>query len=101
MKAFAVALETRIDQAAAQQPYVDSPDLHRMNRTEYRNSVGDLLGIDLDVTALLPPDATTNGFDNISDTLTITPVLMQGYIRAAERISRAAVGDLGAAAEMV
>jgi len=101
LKSFAAALETRIDQAAAQRPYVDSPDLHRMNRTEYRNSIRDLLGIDVDVTALLPPDAKTNGFDNISDTLTITPALMQGYMRAADRISRAAVGDPTAAAEMV
>ena len=101
LKAFAGALENRIDQAAAQRPYIDAPDLHRVNRTEYRNSIRDLLGIDVDVTALLPPDAKSNGFDNMSDTLTITPALMQGYIRAAERVSRAAIGDPDATPEMV
>ena len=101
VKAFTTGLETRIDQAAALRPYVDSPDLHRVNRTEYRNSVRDLLGLDIDVTSLLPPDARSSGFDNMADTLTITPALMQGYIRAADRISRAAVGDPEASAEMV
>jgi len=101
MKEFVSVLESRIDQAAAAHPYIDSPDLHRVNRTEYRNSVRDLLGIDVDVNALLPPDARTNGFDNMSDALTVTPALMQAYIRAADKISRQAVGDPQAPAEMV
>ncbi|MBI4473055.1 MAG: DUF1592 domain-containing protein [Acidobacteria bacterium] len=99
-KAFAAALEARIDQAAAANPYVSAPELHRLNRTEYRNSVRDLLGLDVDVSELLPPDATTNGFDNMSEALTITPALMSAYIRAAEQISREAIGDPKAAPAM-
>ena len=101
-KAFATALETRIDQAAAtRDPHAGAPLLHRVNRTEYRNSVRDLLGIDIDVSEILPPDARTSGFDNMSDALTITPALMGAYIRAAERISREAIGDPEAPARMV
>src|SRR5439155_23316930 len=66
LKAFASGLEARIDEAAARQPYIDAPDLHRVNRTEYRNSVRDLLGIDVDVTELLPPDARSGTFDNMA-----------------------------------
>ena len=90
---FAAALETGIDQAHERQPYIKGPELHRVNRTEYRNSVRDLLGIDVDVSSLLPPDARSGGFDNMSDALTVTPALMQGYLRAADKISRLAVGD--------
>lgn len=93
LNAFAAGLEMRIDQASARQTYVEAPELHRVNRTEYRNSIRDLLGMDVDVTALLPPDPRTNGFDNMADALTVTPALMQGYIRAAEKIARDAVGD--------
>ena len=93
LKSFAAALETGIDQAHARQPYIRAPELHRVNRTEYRNSVRDLLGIEVDVSSLLPPDARSGGFDNISDALTVTPALMQGYLRAADKISRLAVGD--------
>ena len=93
LKQFAAGLEKKVDVAAAQQPFIDAPDLHRVNRTEYRNSVRDLLGIDVDVTEVLPPDARSGAFDNMADALTITPALMQGYARAAEKISREAVGD--------
>ena len=61
----------------------------------------ELLDLDVDVTDLLPPDATTNGFDNMSEALTITPTLMGAYVRAAEKVSRAAVGDPEATPGMV
>ncbi|MBI4471290.1 MAG: DUF1592 domain-containing protein [Acidobacteria bacterium] len=93
LKGFVGELESRIDEAAARQPYVKPPALHRLNRTEYRNSVRDLLHIDVDVTGLLPADPRVGTFDNMADALTVTPALMQGYIRAAEKISREAVGD--------
>ena len=101
LTAFATSIETRIDRAAAERPHVGAPELHRVNRTEYRNSVRELLDLDVDVNALLPPDATTNGFDNMSEALSITPALMSAYVRAAETISRSAVGDPEAAPGMV
>jgi len=93
VRAFAASLETALDQAAAASPNPGRPALHRLNRTEYANSVRDLLGVQVDVSALLPPDDMSHGFDNMADVLTVSPTLMQGYIRAASRISREAVGD--------
>ncbi|MCU1264395.1 MAG: hypothetical protein JWM21_713 [Acidobacteria bacterium] len=92
-KAFASELERGIDEAAAAQPNPGSPALHRLNRTEYANSIRDLLDVRIDVSALLPPDNMSHGFDNMSDVLTVSPALMEAYIRAAGKISRQAVGD--------
>ena len=92
-KAFINALEMQIDQAALANPNPGRPALHRLNRTEYANSVRDLLAIDIDVASLLPSDDMSHGFDNMADVLTVSPTLMEGYIRAAGRISREAVGD--------
>ncbi len=93
LKALASALEMRVDEAAAASPHIGVPDLHRVNRTEYRNSVRDLLGIEVPVTELLPPDSRGGAFDNMADALTVTPALMHAYAQAAEKISRNAVGD--------
>ncbi len=98
MKAFAATLENSIDQAAAAHPNPGRPALHRLNRTEYANSIRDLLAVDADVASLLPTDDMSHGFDNMADVLSISPALMEGYIRAAGRISREAVGDPGALA---
>ena len=101
LNAFAAALEAGVDRAAALEPYVDVPELHRVNRTEYKNAVRDLLDIEVDVTELLPRDAITGGFDNMADALTVTPALMAGYVRAAETIARLALGDAEAPTSMV
>jgi hypothetical protein len=96
--AFAASLESAIDQAAEASPHPGRPALHRLNRTEYANSVRDLLDLHVDAAALLPPDDMSRGFDNMSDVLTVSPALMDAYVRAAGKISRAAVGDPGARA---
>ena len=70
-----------------------APALHRLNRTEYSNAIRDLLALDVDVSALLPPDDSTAGFDNIADVLGVSPALIEGYVAAAAKISRLAVGD--------
>ena len=93
LNSFASSIENGIDRAAALQPNPGRPALHRLNRTEYANAVRDLLGVDVDVSPLLPTDDKSHGFDNMADVLTITPTLMEGYVRAASRISREAVGD--------
>lgn len=93
ISAFAGSLETAIDKDAALHPYPGRPPLHRLNRTEYANSVKELLNVDVDVSALLPADDMSHGFDNMADALGMSPALMEGYIRAAGRISREAVGD--------
>ena len=87
-------LEASLDRAAAAKPNPGrTAALHRLNRAEYRNSVRDLLALDVDVSALLPPDAASYGFDNIGDVLGVSPVLLERYIGVARRISRLAVGS--------
>jgi hypothetical protein len=98
MKTFVASLETAVDRAAAIHPSAGAPALHRLNRTEYHNSIRDLLGIDVDVASLLPADDMSHGFDNMADALNVSPALMEGYIRAASKISREAVGDPDVAA---
>jgi hypothetical protein len=95
MNAFAAGLEFAIDRAAALHPNPGRPALHRLNRFEYANSVRDLLGLEIDPAQLLPADDSSHGFDNMAEVLNISPTLMEGYIRAAGRISRLAVGDPG------
>jgi mono/diheme cytochrome c family protein len=93
VKAFAASLESTLDSVAAREPNPGRPALHRLNRTEYANSIRDLLDVTVDVSSLLPADDMSHGFDNKADVLTISPALMEGYIRAAGKISREAVGD--------
>ena len=64
----------------------------RLNRNEYSNTIRDLLGVDFRAEKDFPTDDSGFGFDNISDILTISPVLMEKYIMAAERISARALG---------
>ena len=101
MKAFAGSLEGSIDAWASAHPNPGRPALHRLNRTEYANSIHDLLALNIDPAALLPVDDMTHGFDNMSDVLTVTPSLMDGYIRAAGKISRQAIGEAHASPAMV
>ena len=98
MKAFTRSLEDSVDRGAAVHPNAGAPALHRLNRTEYHNAIRDLLALDVEVGALLPPDDMSHGFDNMADVLNVSPTLMEGYIRAASKISREAVGDLKMAA---
>jgi cytochrome c5 len=86
-------LEMSLDQAAAAKPDPGRPMLHRLNRTEYRNAVRDLVALDIDVAPLLPPDDSAYGFDNISDVLGVSPSLQERYLAAAGRIAALAVGD--------
>ena len=86
-------LESELDRAAAAQPNPGRTEtFHRLNRAEYRNAVRDLLALDVDVTALLPADDASYGFDNIAGVLRLNESLMERYLAAAARISRAAVG---------
>ncbi len=85
-------LESEMDRKAAAHPNPDSIVLHRLNRTEYKNAVRDLLDLDIDVAGLLPPDDSARGFDNIAGSLTISPTLLEAYTSAAGRIARMAVG---------
>ncbi len=92
----ASVLEAALDAAAATDPNPGRPPIHRLNRVEYRNAIRDLLGLEIDERELLPPDESGYGFDNIADVLAISPVLLDRYMVAAEKISRLALGDAAA-----
>ena len=92
-KALVANLEGVLDRAAKASPNPGRPLVHRLNRAEYANAIRDLLAVDLDVSALLPPDDSSAGFDNNADVLGLSPVLLESYLTAAERISALAVGD--------
>jgi Protein of unknown function (DUF1592)/Protein of unknown function (DUF1588)/Protein of unknown function (DUF1587)/Protein of unknown function (DUF1585)/Protein of unknown function (DUF1595)/Planctomycete cytochrome C len=93
LDAFASELEARLDRAAVPGANLGTPALHRLNRTEYANAIRDLLALDIDVATLLPADGSSEGFDNIAEALGVSPSLIQGYVSAAMKISRQAVGD--------
>ncbi len=87
-------LETAIDRAAAARPNPGrNSTVHRLNRTEYRHAIRDLLALDLDVTPLLPGDETSDtGFDNNADVLSISTAQLERYLSAARTITRLATG---------
>jgi hypothetical protein len=90
-----------IDDALDYYPDDAEPDpgwytIHRLNKSEYRNTLRDLLGIDpaeLDVAAGLPPDDTGYGFDNNADVLSMSPLQVEKYLEAAERAIGHAIGS--------
>jgi hypothetical protein len=90
-------LETALDRGYTAKPNPGRATMHRLNRTEYANAVRDLLALDIDATALLPPDDESSGFDNIADVLRVSPSLMERYLSASWNISRLAVGNLSIA----
>lgn len=75
--------------------------LHRLNRTEYGYVIRDLLGLNIDPTTLLPPDAASKGFDNIADVLSTSPALIQAYLDTGVKLSRLALGDLSMEPERI
>jgi mono/diheme cytochrome c family protein len=93
-KALVASLEGVLDRAAKTSPNPGRPLVHRLNRAEYANAIRDLLAVNLDVSSLLPPDDSSAGFDNNADVLGLSPVLLESYLTAGERISALAVGDL-------
>ena len=91
--AFVTSIEAELDRAWAAHPNPGRPLLRRLNRAEYANAVRDLVALDVDVAALLPPDDSAYGFDNISDALNVSPSLQERYLAAAEKIGELAIGD--------
>ena len=73
--------------------------IRRLNRTEYQNAVFDLLGVEYDTRERFPTDDAGYGFDNIGDVLSISPLLMEKYLVAADEVVGLALPD-GAAAQV-
>ena len=92
-------LETELDRNALAEINPGRTEaFHRLNRTEYHNAVRDLLDVEIDVSALLPADGASYGFDNIAGVLGVSPTLLERYLAAARKISRIAVGRSAASA---
>jgi hypothetical protein len=92
LQGFAASLEQRIDRQALISPDPGHKPIHRLNRTEYRNAVRDLLHLEVDVMDLLPADDESHGFDNIAGVLRVSSSLLEQYLIAARRVSSLAVG---------
>jgi hypothetical protein len=86
-------ITTTLDRAAAASPNPGRPVLHRLNRAEYANAVRDLLALDVDPSTLLPPDDSAYGFDNVGDVLGMSPVLLERFMEAANKVGSLAIGD--------
>jgi mono/diheme cytochrome c family protein len=92
-------LARELEASAAARPNPGSTPLaHRLTRTEYANVIRDLLALpdlpkEFDYATLLPADNASSGFDNLADTLFVSPATMERYLAAALKISRVAVGD--------
>lgn len=77
---------------AAIEPDPGRVTARRLNRTEYANTIRDLLGVSFNAQNDFPTDDSGHGFDNIGDVLTISPMLMERYMGAAETIASRAIG---------
>lgn len=85
-------LESALDAAAEKSPNPGRTEtFRRLNRTEYQNTVRDLLGLPVDAASLLPADESSHGFDNVT-VADLSPTLLNRYITAAQKISRLAIG---------
>ena len=93
LDALVAHLETSIDKAAFASPQLRHSSIHRLNRSEYANAIRDLFALNVDVSALLPPDEEAYGFDNNATVLNISTSLMERYLSAAWKISSLAVAS--------
>ena len=86
--ALAAHLETALDRAGGAHPNPGRTDtFRRLSRIEYQNAIRDILALDVDVSALLPKDDASHGFDNVS-VGELSPTLLERYLAAAQKVSR-------------
>ncbi|MEP4079118.1 DUF1592 domain-containing protein [Haloferula sp.] len=79
-------IEQRVFKLDPENPDPGRVTIRRLNRTEYQNVMHDLLGIWFVAAERFPPDDSGYGFDNNGDVLSISPLLMEKYIAAAEEV---------------
>lgn len=88
-------VKNSVFQIDPQNPHPGRRVIGRLNRVQYRNTIRDLMGYEIDTRLLFPPDDTGHGFDNIGDVLTLSPLLMEKYINAATEIVSNTVPQVG------
>ena len=91
--AFVKWMEGSLDAAGKTHPDPGRVGLHRLNRKEYANAVKDLLNLEIDPSALLPRDEPREGFDNVAQSLQVTPSFLDQYISAARSVAVLAMGN--------
>ena len=94
-------LETLMDEAAEENPNPGSRSFQRLNRAEYEASIRDLLSLNIDAGSYLPLDTKSASFDNIADVQLLSPTMLDAYLRAADNVSRLAVGVPDAASNSI
>jgi len=91
--ALSAHLEEALDRAVVARPNPGRTDtFRRLSRVEYQNAIRDILALDVDVSALLPKDDASHGFDNVANG-ELSPTLLERYLAAAQKVSRTAVGE--------
>jgi hypothetical protein len=85
-------VESAVLKADCSNPDPGRVTIRRLNRTEYNNTIRDLLGVDFQPADDFPVDDSGYGFDNIGDALSMPPILIEKYLAAAEKIVDAALG---------
>jgi hypothetical protein len=85
-------LETTLDTAQAE-PAPGRVPLRRLNRREYANAVRDLVGLDVNVTSMLPNDERKDGFDTNAASLQVSPTFLDQYLSAARQVALQAIGN--------
>ena len=74
--------------------------IRRLNRAEYNNTVRDLLGVDFHPADNFPNDDTGYGFDNIGDVLSLSPLLLEKYVTAAEQLMESVMTNASASSRL-
>lgn len=95
---FLAWLEGGLDHYSDTNPNPGRATLRRLNRSEYANSVRDLLALEIDITNSLPGDDSGYGFDNNADVLGVSTTLLERYLFVAGKLSRLATGTAGESA---
>ncbi len=85
-------LQTKLDESKSS-PRAAYVPVERLNRTEYANAVRTLLGVEIKVKDLLPPEIEVGGFDKVAAALNVSPAFLEEYVTAARIVAGIAVGD--------
>jgi mono/diheme cytochrome c family protein len=99
--AFVASMESHLDAvAAAEGVNPGHIAVHRLNRKEYANAIADILAVQVDAEQLLPPDTSSDGFDNVAEVLQVSPSFLEQYLSAARSVSILAVGEAAPAPDI-
>jgi mono/diheme cytochrome c family protein len=91
VEAVARAIQGMFDRFDNARPNAGRVTIRRLNKTEYNNTIRDLVGVDIKPADDFPADDVGSGFDNIGDVLSVSPLLLEMYMAATEKILNEAI----------